>query len=97
MYAELGLPDSDELFVKAKLASAIQDLIEARHLTQVQAAELLRIDQPKVSKIIRGKLGEFSTEWLMHCLMHLGSDIEILVHKPSGPVTRDGSLKVALL
>jgi len=40
-------------------------------LTQVRAAKLLGIDQPKVSKLRRGQLREFSTERLFRFLTAL--------------------------
>lgn len=95
VFADLGLPNPEERLAKAKLASAIVDVIELRGLTQAQAAELMGIDQPKVSKIVRGRLSEFSTERLLHFLMHLGLDVEILVHKATTPNNREGVISVA--
>ncbi len=97
VFADMGLPNPEERLAKAKLASAIQDVIELRGLTQVQAAELMGIDQPKVSKIIRGRLSEFSTERLLHFLIHLGLDVEIVVHKEATPGRREGILSVACI
>jgi len=95
VFADLGLPNPEERLAKAKLASAIQDVIEDRGLTQMQAAELMGIDQPKVSKIVRGRLKEFSTERLLHFLMHLGLDVEIRVHKETAHTNRQGVISVA--
>ncbi|TVQ52884.1 MAG: XRE family transcriptional regulator, partial [Spirulina sp. DLM2.Bin59] len=49
---------------------------------QVEAAEVLGIDQPKVSALIHGKLGGFSTARLFRFLNALGRDVEIVV-KPN--------------
>jgi predicted XRE-type DNA-binding protein len=38
--------------------------IEAKHMTQLEAADLLGIDQPKVSNLVRGKLAGFSIDRL---------------------------------
>ena len=95
VFADLELPDADELLAKARLASAIQDIIEERGLTQAEAAELIGIDQPKVSKIIRGRLTDFSTDRLMHFLTHLGLDVEIVVHKHAAVPQREGTISVA--
>jgi predicted XRE-type DNA-binding protein len=51
VFADLGLPDADDPMAKATLALHIRRTIEARKLTQVQAAALLGLDQPKVSSI----------------------------------------------
>ena len=79
VFADLGLLDSDELLIKAKLADQISDIIAQRKLTQTEAAELLGVDQPKVSALVRGKLSGFSVERLFRFLNTLGSDVEIRV------------------
>ncbi len=79
VFADLGLPNSEEMLIKAELASKIGEIIETRSLTQMDAAEILGIDQPKVSALIRGRLTGFSTERLFRFLNALGSDVEISV------------------
>jgi predicted XRE-type DNA-binding protein len=79
VFADLHLENADELLVKAELVRQISELITARSLTQTEAAELLGIDQPKVSALLRGKLSGFSTERLFRFLNALGSDVEIRV------------------
>ena len=79
VFADLGLPDSDELLAKARLASTISDLIDERHLTQSEAAELLETTQPKVSNLVNGRLGGFSLERLARFLNTLDRDVEIVV------------------
>lgn len=97
VFSDLGFENAGEMLTKAKLAVAIKDVIKARKLTQVQAAELMGIDQPRVSKLIRGRLGDFSTDRLMQYLLRLGSDVEIVVHKPTVPPKREGAISVAYL
>lgn len=79
VFADLGLPDASELLVKAELALQIVKAIEARGLTQVQAAELLGTQQPKVSLLARGELAGFSIERLIRYVNALGLDVEIVV------------------
>ncbi|EDX83205.1 hypothetical protein S7335_384 [Synechococcus sp. PCC 7335] len=79
VFEDLGLPDSDELLVKAKLADQISDIISKRKMTQAEAASLLGVDQPKVSALVRGKLSGFSIERLFRFLNLLGSSIEIRI------------------
>lgn len=79
VFADLGLPNPEELLAKAELAHKITVLIRQRGLTQAQAAKLLRVDQPKVSALIRGRLTGFSIERLMRLLLLLGQDIRITV------------------
>lgn len=79
VFADLGLADSEELLIKAELVRQISELITIRKLLQTEAADLLGIDQPKVSALLRGKLSGFSTERLFRFLNALGSDVEIRV------------------
>jgi predicted XRE-type DNA-binding protein len=79
VFADLGLENSDELLVKAELARKSSSIITQQHMTQAEAAELLGIDQPKVSALINGKLSGFSTVRLFRFLNALGRDVEIVV------------------
>ena len=97
VFHDLGLPDADELLTKSKLAIAIQQTIEDRNITQAQAAMLRGIDQPKVSKIIRGRLSEFTSERLMNYLTRLGLDIEIVIHKQTEPRHVEGKINVMVV
>ena len=83
VFADLGLPNAPELQAKADLALEISRTIAERGLTQAQAAEVLGIDQPKVSALIRGRLTGFSMERLYRLLNALGKDVEIVVRTPA--------------
>jgi predicted XRE-type DNA-binding protein len=79
VFADLNLPQADDLLAKAELAAKIIAEIQRRRLTQSQAAAILGIDQPKVSALKQGKLSGFSIERLIRLLLMLGRDIEITV------------------
>jgi len=79
VFEDLGHPRPAEALAKAELARKIAALIEKRGLTQAAAAELLKIDQPKVSALVRGGLAGFSLDQLVRFLVLLGSDVEIIV------------------
>ena len=55
VYEDLGLPNAGEMQVKATLAAKIGEIIKHRHLTQVEASEILGIAQPKLSCMLRGQ------------------------------------------
>ncbi len=82
VFADLGLRDADTLMAKSVLALHMKRVIRARRLTQAQAAEILGIDQPKVSAITSGRLEGFSTDRLMRFLNELGCDVKISVSRP---------------
>lgn len=77
VFADLAFPNADEMLAKAKLASEICAIMSRQNLTQVAAAQILGVDQPKVSALMRGKLSGFSTERLFRFLNALGHDVEI--------------------
>jgi predicted XRE-type DNA-binding protein len=84
VFEDLGLPKPEERLAKAQLVHCISEIITERKLTQAKAGEILGIDQTKVSKLVRGRLSEFSTSTLMEYLTRLDQDIEIVVRpKPS--------------
>jgi predicted XRE-type DNA-binding protein len=81
VFADLGLPDAEELLAKAALAQRISSILTHRHLTQKDAAVALGIDQPKVSALMRGRLDMFSTDRLLRFLKALDRDVEIVIRK----------------
>lgn len=83
VFADLKLADPQTLLAKAELVHQIQIIIESAKLTQKQVAQMLGIDQPKISALLRGQTKGFSTDRLMKFLLALGRDIEIRIKKPA--------------
>ena len=81
VYADTGHPHPEEAMAKAELAILISDAIKRKKLTQKKAAELIGVDQPKISAIIRGQLSGFTIDRLFRFLIALGMDI-IIEAKP---------------
>ena len=79
IFADLGLPNAEEHLLKAELIVQLHRLIKARKLTQMQAAKVLGIQQPSVSRLMNGRSGEYSVERLMDFLTDLGQDVQITV------------------
>jgi len=93
VFEDLGFPEPEEELTKAQLASHIRLVIKRRRLTQVAAATLMGIDQPKVSALLNGRLANFSSDRLMRLLTALGQDVEIVVR--AKPRDRDrGRIRV---
>jgi predicted XRE-type DNA-binding protein len=82
VYSALGYANPDEMLIKAQLVSKIGEIIKGRGLTQMQAAELLGLSQPKLSRILRGGFRGVSERRLMDCLTSLGRDVQIVVKEP---------------
>lgn len=81
VFADLGLKVADEKRTKVQLAVAINHIIKKRHLAQAAAADLLEINQPKISALANYRLDGFSVERLMHFLNALDRDVEIVIRR----------------
>jgi predicted XRE-type DNA-binding protein len=82
VFSDLGLPDAKELQTKLALAYTINKIVKESRLTQVKAATVLGVPQPKVSSLKNYKLDGFSVERLMTFLTALDRDVVICVCEP---------------
>ena len=92
VFCDLGLADADVLQAKADLVFKISAIIEERELTQVEAAQILGVTQPKISALLRGRLDGFSLERIVRFLAALDQRVEIKVRPKS---RRDRAVAVA--
>jgi predicted XRE-type DNA-binding protein len=92
VFADLGLPNADELLLKAQIVTEISRLMKLKKLTQANAAELTGIAQPDLSNLLRGKFRGFSIERLLLMLTAFGRDVEVVV-RPAGRSKKTGGIK----
>lgn len=95
VYAQLGYLNADSMLIKAQLVSKIAEILNGRGLTQTQAAELLGLTQPKLSRLLRGGFRGTSERRLVDCLTKLGHDVQIVVKAPARS-KETGKLSVVL-
>jgi len=76
---EPGLPATEEDMLKVEIARAISNTLSKRGLTQSQAAEIIGVDQAKISALVRGRLKGFSVDRLIRFLVLLGKDVDIRI------------------
>jgi predicted XRE-type DNA-binding protein len=81
VFADIGLPDAEVSLVKADLIINIASLIKKKGLTQAQAAKIMGIAQPDVSKLMRGHFVGFSYERIFGFLTALGEKVTIEVRQ----------------
>jgi predicted XRE-type DNA-binding protein len=81
VFADLGFSDAAERHAKLRLAYALNQVLEARKLSQADAAKVLGVTQPKVSALRHYKLAGFSVERLMNLLTALDQDVEIVIRR----------------
>jgi len=79
VFADIGFEDADERLLKAKLATKIAELIAKKGWTQAQTAERTALDQPKISRLLRGQLSGFSADRLFAVLNRLGHSVEVRI------------------
>lgn len=94
VYADLGLKNPDEHALKAELVRQIAAVMKDQELTQTAAARRLGIEQPDVSKLLRGHFRQFSVERLMRFLVALGQDVEIVVRPVSATKAKTAQLTI---
>jgi predicted XRE-type DNA-binding protein len=94
VFADIGLPHPELALAKAELVRRIHNLIAANKLTQIKAAEILGLDQPKVSALVRGKVEGYTIDRLFRFLNALGQRVEITIRPAGGKADRKGALVV---
>lgn len=81
VFTDLGLREPGEKHTRVRLAVAINQILETRHLSQTGAARLLGVNQPKISALVNYRLEGFSVERLMNFLNALDRDVEIVIRR----------------
>ena len=81
VFRDLGFrrEEAEHLLVRADLMIEVQKIIDSRRLKQKAAAKLLRVSQPRVSDLLRGRIDLFSTDALIDMLTRLGARVRLVV------------------
>ncbi len=66
---------------RSELMIAVRAAIESWDVTQAQAAKRLRITQPRLSDLLRGKINKFSLDALIDLATHAGLSVRVKVTK----------------
>ncbi len=85
VFRDLGFSaeEAEHLLIRADLLIQLQKAIVSRRLAQAKAAKILRVTQPRVSDLLRGRIDLFSTDSLIDMLARLGVHVRFVL-KPSG-------------
>lgn len=94
VFADLGLPNPDELLYKSKLVVVIQDAMKDLGLNQTEAARLMGVAEPDLSRLLRGRTTSFTVDRLYQMLTLLGADVEITVLRRRELTDRRGEVRV---
>src|SRR5450755_1196521 len=82
VFTDIGVRDPEESRLRADLARQIVRLVRKRGLRQTEVAEMLGVDQAKVSKLVRGRISGFTSDRLLRFLKALGCSVRIEVREP---------------
>lgn len=84
VFADLGFADPETHLLKAQLVGQVTAIVRDRKLTQAQAARLMGLSQPDVSRLLKGQFRDVSVERIMRMLTRLGCEIDIVVRAEGG-------------
>ena len=79
VFADIGLPDAEEMPIKAQLVVNLQRLMKLHGLTQKEVAERANTDQPAISKVLHGRLDQVSVEKLLKWHSALNQEVDITI------------------
>ena len=81
VFRDLGFSkeESEHLLVRADLLIQLQKAIASKGLKQAEAARVLRVTQPRVSDLLRGRIDLFSTDALIDMLARVGVGVRLVV------------------
>lgn len=84
VFRDLGFPpeEAEHLKVRSDLLIQLQKLIASRGFTQAETAKILRVTQPRVSDLLRGRIDLFSTDTLIDMLARLGVQVKLVLKSP---------------
>ena len=79
VFRDLGfdIDESENLRIRSDLMIELSQLIQNKGWTQVQAAELMGVSQPRISDLVRGKIDRFSIDSLIAMLGSAGVRVRI--------------------
>jgi len=81
VFRDLGFPpdEVEHLLIRADLLIQLQKLISSRGFKQAEAARILRVSQPRISDLLRGRIDLFSTDALIDMLARLGVRVRLVL------------------
>ena len=84
VFRDLGFSpaEAQNLRLRAELMTALRNVMQREGLTQAQAAKRLRVSQPRISDLTRGKISRFSLDTLVNMAADAGMNIAVKIKRP---------------
>ena len=81
VFADLGFSPAAarNLHMRSQMMIALRIYIEKHGLTQATAARQLKVTQPRISDLMRGKINRFSLDTLVNMLTDAGLDVDLRI------------------
>ena len=88
VFSDLGFSPAEarNLRIRSELITALRKFIEREGLTQADAAKRLKVSQPRISDLTRGKISRFSLDTLVNMVTDAGMDVAVKIKPPAGRV-----------
>ena len=85
VFTDLGFSpaESRNLRIRSEMMTALRKFIEKEGLTQADAAKRLKVSQPRVSDLTRGKISRFSLDTLVNMLSDAGLEVDFRIKAPT--------------
>ncbi len=71
--------ETESMKLRSVLMSALKEHLSRTDMSQVQAAELFGVTQPRVSDLVRGKINLFSLDALVNMATAAGLHLELRI------------------
>ena len=86
VFVDCGFPplEAENLRIRAKIMMALTGYIQEREITQSRAARVMGVSQPRISDLVRGKIGLFTIDTLVNMVTAAGLkvDVDITAGRP---------------
>jgi predicted XRE-type DNA-binding protein len=69
--------EAENLRIRAKMMVALTDYIQERKITQSRAASIMGVSQPRISSLVRGKIGLFTIDTLVNMVTAAGLKVGV--------------------
>jgi len=76
-----GERESQNLLLRSELTLWIEDFVKRSGLTQLAAAKQLRLTQPRLNALLKGKIELFSLDALVNIATYAGLRVELKIRK----------------
>lgn len=85
VFFDLGFSPAEarNLRLRSQMMTALRNFIEKESLTQADAAKRLKVSQPRISDLTRGKISRFSLDALVNMLTDAGLEVDFRIKLPS--------------